>query len=67
MATEAKRRAVAKYNQKNYKTTAIRWPIDFTAELRMAADAAGIPLAQYVKEAIEARMASEGYGKAAKE
>ena len=59
MVSERTRVTKAAYQRKHYKQVAIRWKIDFVEELNEAAKEAGIPLAQYVKEAIEMRMARD--------
>lgn len=57
--SEAQKRAVKKYTEKNYKQVAIRWPIAFVEQLHAAADSSGESLAEYVKRACEQRMGLE--------
>ena len=62
MVSDAKKRAVARYNQKNYKSVAIRWPKEFVEALNEAsASSRDKSLASYIRSAIEDRMRRDGF------
>lgn len=54
--TEAKKRAIEKYNKKNYDKITIRVRKDETESIKAAAAAAGESLNSYCLSAIKARM-----------
>lgn len=56
MLTEKKRAANEKYIAANYKQIAVRWPNDFAAAVKKAAEESGESLAGYMRRAIEAQM-----------
>ena len=55
-ATEAKKRAIEKYNKKNYDKITVRVRKDETESIRAAADQAGESLNYYILEAVRQRM-----------
>lgn len=57
--TEAQRKANEKYIAKAYDSISIRWPREFCAQVRAAAEASGESLAGYVRKALEMRMEQE--------
>lgn len=56
MLTKTQRAANEKYIAANYKQVAVRWPADFVAAVKQAADDYGESLAGYMRRAIEAQM-----------
>lgn len=56
MLTKAQRAANEKYIAANYKQVAVRWPADFAAAVKQAAEDSGESLAGYMRRAIEAQM-----------
>ena len=56
MLTEKQRAANEKYIAANYKQIAVRWPQEFAAAVKKAAEDSGESLAGYMRRAIEAQM-----------
>ncbi len=56
MLTEKQRAANEKYIAANYKQIAVRWPSEFAAAVKQAAEDSGESLAGYMRRAIEAQM-----------
>lgn len=56
MLTQKQREANEKYIAANYKQIAVRWPVEFAAALKQAAEDSGESLAGYMRRAIEAQM-----------
>ena len=56
MLTERQRAANEKYIAANYKQIAVRWPQEFAAAVKKAAEDSGESLAGYMRRAIEAQM-----------
>ena len=59
MLTAKKRAANEKYIAANYKQIAVRWPAEFAAAVKQAAEESGESLAGYMRRAIEAQMERE--------
>lgn len=64
MLTEKQRAANEKYISANYTQIAIRWPKEFAASVKQAAEDSGESLAGYVRRAIEAQMERDREGEA---
>lgn len=64
MLTEKKRASNEKYIAANYKQIAVRWPADFAAAVKQAAEDSGESLAGYIRRAIEDRMERDKEGDA---
>lgn len=60
--TEARRRANEKYLRENYGQIALRYPKEYCAQVRAAAEEAGESIAGYIKSAIDARMEQDKEG-----
>ena len=58
--SEAQKRCVERYLEKNYASLCIRWPKDFAEEVRAQAQAQGQSIAGYVRQAVEMRMLEDG-------
>lgn len=56
MLTKTQRAANEKYIAANYKQIAVRWPQEFAAAVKKAAEDSGESLAGYMRRAIEAQM-----------
>lgn len=56
MLSKTQRAANEKYIAANYKQIAVRWPADFAAAVKQAAEDSGESLAGYMRRAIEAQM-----------
>ncbi|MBQ9741310.1 MAG: hypothetical protein IJV91_10285 [Kiritimatiellae bacterium] len=56
MLTEKQRAANERYIAANYKQIAVRWPQEFAAAVKKAAEDSGESLAGYMRRAIEAQM-----------
>lgn len=59
MLTKTQRAANEKYIAANYKQIAVRWPAEFAAAVKQAAEESGESLAGYMRRAIEAQMERE--------
>lgn len=62
MLTEKQRAANEKYIAANYKQIAVRWPQEFAAAVKKAAEDSGESLAGYMRRAIEAQMERDKEG-----
>ena len=58
-ATEAQKKATAKYNAANYEQIAIRVPNGLKGQWKAAAEKAGVSLAQLIVEAVAHEIENE--------